>query len=337
LPAFVISVGNLVVGGTGKTPLTLLIAEYLHQRGLRVAILSRGYGRSNADAAKVPDSGETYSLVRLYGDEPVLMARKVPGVPVWVGRDRYHTGLLALKASHPQVLILDDGFQHLSLQRDVDLVLLDAHSPFGNGKVLPFGPLREPVEHLERASAFVLTRAENPDRTRATRNLLTERFPGRPVFACRRRLTEPAADLGGSRAALGHLAGVPVGAFAGIAHPESFFRALRLSGVKPDREWAFPDHHKYGRGDICELLDRVGQDGIRVLVTTEKDFVRLPSWFQSITLAAGLELDFGADHSVFREALDSWTETQQTSWTVSNTARAAPKESTRSLGARSEG
>lgn len=304
LPAFVISVGNVVVGGTGKTPFTLWLAETLQHRGYSIAILSRGYGRKGSEVLRVPESGETLPFLRTYGDEPVLMARKIRGVSVWVGRERYRAGLAAWQAVRPQVLILDDGFQHLALERDLDLLLLDAERPFGNGELLPLGPLREPVSHLARADAFILTRAQDAERTAETCRMLENRFPGRPVFACSHRLTEPTVAQGKAHVPYTKLWEGRVAAFAGIARPDSFFDALRLQGVFPVHEWAFPDHHHYSREDLGEILETVRQKDVRWLITTEKDMVRLPSWFQSFTLAAGLKLDFGSDPTALCRLLD---------------------------------
>jgi len=305
LPACVISVGNLVVGGTGKTPFTLWLAEHLSRRGLRVAVLSRGYGGGAHEAALVPGAGETLPLVKRYGDEPVLMARKLNDVPVWVGRNRYDAGLAAVRISGAQVLILDDGFQHLSLARDLDLVLLDCRSPFGNGEVLPLGPLREPVSHLQRASAVILTRAEDPHRAEAVRRSLRIRFPDKPVFTSSHRLREPVQGLAGPRVPFDKLQQAPAGAFAGIARPQTFFDSLRRAGVRLARSWAFPDHHPYARRDIRSLLESVRRDGLRWLLTTEKDYVRLPSWLQSVTLTVGLEMHFGPDATQLVEIVDA--------------------------------
>ncbi|MCU0574072.1 MAG: tetraacyldisaccharide 4'-kinase [Syntrophobacteraceae bacterium] len=319
LPAFVISIGNLVVGGTGKTPFTLWLADHLASQGFRVAVVSRGYGGSVGKAAQVPLTGETSTLVRRYGDEPVLLARKLSSIPVWVGQERYEAGLAAIRSSRAEVLILDDGFQHLALHRDLDLVLLDSRNPFGNGEILPLGPLREPVSHLQRASAFVLTRADEPERSAATRRLIRERFPGKPVFACTHQITDPAPGMGTPRIAFQKLAHDPAGAFAGIAHPESFFEALRREGALLRREWAFPDHHVYSRGDLMNILEGVRRDGLRWLVTTEKDYVRLPSWFQSMTLPVGIELDFGSDlkflHGSIGSALESIADRRDAEYT----------------------
>lgn len=303
MPAFVVSVGNLVVGGTGKTPFTLWLAEHLTEHGFRVAVLSRGYGGSINEVAQVPGTGDTLPLARRFGDEPVLMARRLRNVPVWVGRNRYDAGLAAVRTSEARVLILDDGFQHLALARDLDLVLLDSRNPFGNGHVLPLGPLREPIKHLGRASAIILTRADDADRNEASRRLIRERFPDKPVFSCVHRLTGPAHGLGGPAIGFDRLSRAPAGAFAGIARPQSFFEALRHAGVHLKRHWAFPDHHLYTRHDLQAILDGVRRDGLHWLLTTEKDYVRLPSWFQSITLAVGITLDFGADTPLLRASI----------------------------------
>lgn len=280
LPAFVISIGNLAVGGTGKTPFTLWLADHLAGQGFRVAVVSRGYGGGVGKVAQVPQSGDTSTLARRYGDEPVLMARKLSPIPVWVGRERYEAGLAAIRTSQAEVLILDDGFQHLALHRDLDLVLLDSRNPFGNGELLPLGPLREPASHLQRASAFLLTRADKPEWSAATRRLIEERFPAKPIFTCTHRIQDPAPGPGCPRIAIQELARSPVGAFAGIAHPDTFFNALRREGVLLGRQWAFPDHHVYSRRDLMNILEGVRRDNLHWLVTTEKDYVRLPSWLQ---------------------------------------------------------
>ena len=192
LPAHVISVGNLVVGGTGKTPMCLWLARFLHSLGWKPAILSRGYRRQQGGTVRVPSTGESSPAVLAFGDEPVLLAHQAQPVPVWVGKDRWRAGALAIARDDANVLILDDGFQHLSLKRNLDLVLLDARTPLGNGAILPLGPLREPPEHLERADAIVLTRADIPEATSQTRAMIIGRFPGKPVFSCSSSSDRPA-------------------------------------------------------------------------------------------------------------------------------------------------
>lgn len=309
LPAFVVSVGNIEVGGTGKTPFTLWLAETLQKAGARVAVLSRGYGRRAEAVARLPqgtmDSQVWEGAAGKYGDEPVLLARRLPSVPVWVGRSRFIAGQKAMERDGPSVLILDDGFQHLGLHRDLDLVLLDAGQPFGNGHLLPLGSLREPIDHLSRASALVLTRATDEPAAARTRSFLAERFPGKPVFGCRHRLTMLASGVGHSPVPRGSLQGRRAVAFAGLARPEPFFESLGrlISGFAVVEAHAFPDHHAYTREDGEWLLARMRRCGASALVTTEKDWVRLPASLQSQVLSAAMELDFGADLKTLQDYL----------------------------------
>jgi tetraacyldisaccharide 4'-kinase len=305
LPAYVISVGNLVVGGTGKTPFTLWLAGHLWRRGLPAAVLSRGYGRDSGGVALVPHEGETALHARRFGDEPVLMALKMPHTPVWVGRDRTLSGGEAIRTSRARVLLLDDGFQHLALDRDLDFVLLDAQNPFGNGCLLPLGPLREPIEHLDRAHAIVLTRAQDTTETSTTISMLEEHFPSKPVFVCSHRLSGFRVGTGGPDVPVDMVRSEIVVAFAGIGQPRSFFQSLRKSNIQPAECIDFPDHHRYSTRDISHLLDVLRQHGARFLVTTEKDVVRLPPEIQSRTLTAGLELDFGPQTRHFEAYLDA--------------------------------
>jgi tetraacyldisaccharide 4'-kinase len=313
LPAYVISVGNLVAGGTGKTPFTLWLADYLWHRGLPSSILSRGYGRESGGVALVPHEGETSPNARRYGDEPLLMARKVPHTPVWVGRDRTLSGNEAISVSGAKVLLLDDGFQHLALDRDLDFVLLDAHNPFGNGCLLPLGPLREPIQNLDRAHAIILTRARDTAETRNTISMLEEHCPIKPVFVCRHRLSGFRMGMDGPDVPVDLIRSGIVVAFTGIGRPQSFFRSLRESSIQPAECIAFPDHHRYSTHDVSLLLDVLGQQGARFLVTTEKDMVRLPAEIQARTLAAGLELDFGSQTRHLHAYLDGKVSTTQMS------------------------
>lgn len=299
LSAYVLSVGNLVVGGTGKTPLCLWLARHLHHLGYRPAILSRGYRRRHDDLARVPSGGESSRAVSAFGDEPVLLARRAKPIPVWVSRDRWQAGTFAVQNDDANLLILDDGFQHLGLKRDLDLVLLDARSPLGNGALLPLGPLREPPGNLARADAIVLTRADDPGRTAKTRAMISRLLPGKPAFACRHRLTGLRVGLTGQLVSLEALRGKKVVAFAGIARPETFFHLLQEAGMVICDGFPFPDHHRYRDRDFLMLRRAMAESETAFLVTTEKDLVRLPQGFQTFTLAALLELDFGSDHGPF--------------------------------------
>ncbi len=299
LPVCVVSVGNLVVGGTGKTPFSLWLAETLTTAGIGVAILSRGYGRRDDRIVQVPPTTPAWEdAATLYGDEPLLLARRLPGVPVWVGRNRYAAGRMALEGDHrPSVLILDDGFQHVSLHRDIDIVLLDAERPFGNGRLLPMGPLREPVRNLARAHALVLTRAGDKTLASEARLTLMKRFPEKPVFACRHRMTGIAPAIGEPTVGAAELRDKVCVAFAGIAEPRSFFDSLRAldPSLRVAETLSFPDHHAFTDADSTLLLERKRRSGADFLVTTEKDWVRLPGPLQSHVFAAAVTLDFGDD------------------------------------------
>ncbi len=303
LPAFVISVGNLVVGGTGKTPLTLWLAGHFHSLGWKPAILSRGYRRKDSGIARVPAIGDSGREVLQYGDESVLMARRAGPVPVWVGSNRCMAGYQAVENDGADLLILDDGFQHLALERDLDLALLDAANPFGNGRLLPLGPLREPPMHLDRADAILLTRAEDPERCGETRSRLAGMLPGKDVFSCTHRLTGLKRGLDGQHILLDTLRGRKVVAFSGIARPESFTQLLRKEGIVVSRSFAFPDHYQYLDADMVLLLNSMKASDTPFLVTTEKDMVRLRPEFQAFALAAVVELDFAADHQAFCDFL----------------------------------
>ncbi len=273
LPCPVISIGNLVVGGAGKTPMTLWIAGMLRQEGFRPAILSRGYGGKARQAVRVVSDGTKICMdVALAGDEPFLLARACPGVPVLTGRSRAEAGRLARASFGADVFLLDDGFQHRRLARDLDIVLLDAAAPFGNGRLLPAGPLRETPGALGRAHAIVLTRADSgPFPVRAW---LAQRFPDTPVFQARHTpvcLRDPA----GTSLDPSFLAGKKTYAFAGIARPETFRQTLETLGAAVIGFRAFPDHHPYTEEDLRTIQGEATAGQAACLVTTAKDAVRL--------------------------------------------------------------
>lgn len=258
----VISVGNLSTGGTGKTPLTIALAQSLAARGVPVDILSRGYGRSGKDPKLVRTDGSP----RAFGDEPLLMARAT-GAPVYVGVRRYEAGLLAesrLAEASCAVHILDDGFQHRQLYREVDILLLNREDWIDY--LLPAGNLREPVEAARRASVIAIP-AEDTD---LEDELRKAGWTG-PVWRLRRRMQIP------------EMAG-PALAFCGIARPGQFFAGLEAGGVRMAARIAFPDHHRYSQREIDRLCTIARQDGAVELLTTEKDAVRLGG------LATGLPL-----------------------------------------------
>jgi len=272
LAGHVVSVGNLVVGGTAKTPLAAWLARGLSRRGRKLALASRGYGGTGREAVAVVSDGRfVHGRAESAGDEPMLLAAAASGVPVLVGRDRGVVGLRALSAFGAEVLVLDDGFQHHRLRRDVDLVLFDGALGFGNRRLLPRGPLREAPRALRRADAIVVIDGPLPP---ADVELLQRFAPAARRFEARRRASglRPLAQ----RSALPPetLQGLPVGLLAGVARPSSLRRSVEALGARVVAERFFPDHHRYRRRDLAGLADEAA-----LWVTTEKDAVKLvPSW-----------------------------------------------------------
>jgi tetraacyldisaccharide 4'-kinase len=274
LPGPVLSIGNLTVGGAGKTPLTAYLAGRYQAAGCRVAVLSRGYGGQAAGINIISDGRRVFLKPPQAGDEAYLLAQKLPGIPVVTGADRYRAGLRAWEAFQPELMLLDDGFQHFQLHRDLDVVLLDAGRPFGNGRLLPRGPLREPVSTLQRPLVLVLSRYE-PNRHHSTWEALRQAFPAavlvRAVFRPAQALVYP----GCREVGLEELTGKPLAAMAGLARPEFFADDLRELGVDLRDFFRFPDHHVFTRDELAELAASARRQGAEGLVTTEKDWVRL--------------------------------------------------------------
>lgn len=299
LPRKVVSVGNLTVGGTGKTPMVAWIARFLIARGKRVAVISRGYGGSAEGEIRIVSDGKTVFLsAEEAGDEPCLLARSVPGLMVVIGSDRHAAGLLAIERLSPDLFILDDGFQHLRLQRDLDILLLDCRSPFGNGRTLPAGLLREPISAAARADVVVLTRCaevlgtENP-------------VAGVPCSRAAHQLTAVVPLAGGPPVPFSCLSGKRVLAFSGIADPPSFFAALEGEGVELAATLAFPDHTPYGEREIGKIQQLREAAGADFLVTTEKDAVKLGAHGDLLgpCYAARLEMGF-LDSRALESALE---------------------------------
>jgi len=262
----VISVGNVVVGGTGKTPMIDFLVRYISGRGIRCAVVSRGYGGSyHQDVAKVNNVDGTLRMTAAEsGDEPYLLAKRNPGVPVYVARKRKF-GVQAAERDGVQLILLDDGFQHLAVHRDVDIVLLDGKRPFGNGNTLPAGMLREPLSALQRADMVVMTRSGPESRSPLHYN--------GPVLRSRHQLDKTMTTLEGVVVPETDFIGKSCLAFAGIARPEEFFKSLRSFGFCNIEELSLADHQEYNQ-DILNLL--LGScDNHDLMITTEKDAVKL--------------------------------------------------------------
>ncbi len=284
LPRPVVSVGNLTVGGTGKTPHVQFLARWLGARGARVAVLSRGYGRRTRGV--VWASGEPPAPAAAVGDEPALLARTLPGVAVVVGESRLSAGREALRRREVDVFLLDDGFQHLALRRDADILLVDGIRGLGNGRTLPLGPLREPPDHARFADALVVTRCA--DAAQADRIAAAVPFPAGRPRAASRLVPRCLVDVEGREAPLPP-PGTRVAAFAGLARNGQFLATLGSCGLEVASFLAFGDHHRYRPGDIRRIA--AAASGLPV-VTTEKDLVRLPGGLPFRPVALRIDVEF---------------------------------------------
>jgi tetraacyldisaccharide 4'-kinase len=286
----VISVGNLTVGGTGKTPMVLLLAGMLKERGLRPAVLSRGYGgKSAAEVLVVSDGRQVFAGPEQAGDEPVLIARRLKDVPVLAGSKRAVTGQYALEHFDVDAILLDDGFQHRYLKRDLDIVLLDSRQPLGNGFLLPRGPLREPPSALGRAGIIAFTRAGDSD-AKPVDERLSGILPGRLVLRTHVRPTSLTAP-DGEELPLSSLQGKRVFAFAGIARPDSFRQTIESLGGAIAGFRAFPDHHRYRAEDLDRIENEAGLARADILLATEKDVVKISESPQLSSRVHGLLIE----------------------------------------------
>jgi len=274
----VISVGNITVGGTGKTPCVISLARMLQRHGYQPAVISRGYGGKNPKSVNVVSDPKNILLgADIAGDEPLLIARSLPGVPVITGAKRKLTGQAAIDQFGVNMLICDDAFQHRQIFRDIDIVLLDFEKPLGNGHLLPRGELREPADGLKRAGCLMLTRADqtgsfNPDIARIAG------ASGIPVFRAAHRFVELIRPEENLPLPPGVLRGKKVCAFCGIAKPASFKKLLREAETEIISFVDFPDHYAYNHCDLEELEQHFRTVGADYWITTEKDAMRLTGY-----------------------------------------------------------
>ncbi len=315
LPCRVISIGNITVGGTGKTPMTIYVAELVSNLGYNVAIVSRGYKGGAEKTGGIVSDGRTVLMgPDDAGDEPLMMAKRLKKTPVVVGQDRFKAGMIAIMAFNPDVLVLDDAFQHLKLARDIDLVLLDSSNPLGNTHLLPRGTLREPASSLWRSDAFLLTRSDDDSGSvKATSLLHSKRLsPDIPVFKTihlpyihkiveKEKSTVKNALRFPFPKNFDFLNGRKVFAFSGIAGNHNFRRTLEEIKCDMKGFLEFPDHHRYSDKDFRTILQAAKNIKADVLITTEKDYTRIAhriTWPIDLVVI-GIEVSFGDDEVVF--------------------------------------
>ena len=312
----VVSIGNLTVGGTGKTPVAEMLARELTSRGRRVAILSRGYKSVPRPLAQrlrnkllknremfppriVSDGNRVLLDSRRAGDEPHMLAKNLPGVCVLVDKDRVKSGLHAIRHFDADLLLLDDGLQYQRLRHGIDIVLVDSQSPFGNEHLLPRGTLREPPANLRRASYIIVTKSgPSPDVKLLERLRRLNRTAA--IIECNHAPRHWQNLLTREKLPLHSLRGRHVGALSGIARPESFEQGVRELGAQVEIAKSFADHHRYTKKEILRFLEWCDRRSLDALVTTEKDAVRFPEIDQPavpmLYLRVEIEILRGREH-----------------------------------------
>ena len=270
----VVSIGGISMGGAGKTPFTLHLARRFREETRQPAILTRGYRRRVPEKSTVLAAGST-AKITLTGDEAQLFLRSGV-VHVGIGADRYRTGRAVEEKLHPDLILLDDGFQHWQLARDLDVVLIDALDPFGGGALFPLGHLREPLTGLDRAGAFLITKIEPGSPVEGIKELLRRHNERAPVF-CSRVVPRRWIEFGTKRVIpVARLDSITLAGFCGLANPASFWRTLASMGGLPVKCWAFGDHHHYSPLEVKRMAANARAAGAHGLVTTEKDVMNLP-------------------------------------------------------------
>ncbi len=272
----VISVGNLTVGGTGKTPLVGFLAQILKKAGYQPVILSRGYKRSNKNAVLlVSDVREVFCGPEECGDEPYLLARKLEGVPVLVGNSRYQAGRLLEDRYSNLIYLLDDGYQHIQLKRNLNILILDATDPFGGHHLLPAGRLREPTKAIARADAIVITRSHMFSETENLEEQIRRWNQRVPISYFHHDVTALYDARTGTRFQPRDFLGSSVIALAAIGSPHVFLHDLEHYQMKISDRFIFRDHHPFSQPELDRVLKRLEEVQARAVVTTEKDAVRL--------------------------------------------------------------
>jgi tetraacyldisaccharide 4'-kinase len=321
----VISIGNLTVGGTGKTPVVEKFARALLARGRRVVVLSRGYksksrpllerwkdrfaAQSERPPPRVASDGSRVLLDSgSAGDEPFMLASNLPGVPVLVDRDRVKSALYAIRRWGADTILLDDGLQYLRLQpQRVDVVLVDRQAPFGNEFILPRGTLREPHDHLSRADVILITKCEQPDQSELIERIRTFNRHA-PIIECRHRPVHLKNLDTGELLPLDYLKELRIAAVSGIARPDSFEGFLHKLGAEICVSRQFADHHRFSESEIVGIQKRARHLRAKAIVTTEKDAVRFPHLPDEDRLVPVLflrvEIDFVEGPEAFARCLD---------------------------------
>jgi len=300
IDAPVISVGNLTTGGTGKTPLVESLARIIAAEGKRVCILTRGYGRKDTRQRVIVSDGQSLMADAITaGDEPLLLAENLLGLAAVISdADRVSAAQWAIANLASEVFILDDGFQHLRMARNLNILVIDATNPWGGGRLLPAGRLREPVNGIQRADCIVITHADQATDDDSLKSRIAQLADAKPIISSFVK-TKGLRPLHQTTAQDGGAVPEPVGAFCGIGNPESFFAHLRLDAHSVCHTRRFSDHYNYRQSDIDEVVAEARARGAQTLLTTAKDAVKLRALrFDLPCYAVDIELGFGDENKL---------------------------------------
>ena len=309
LPCAVISVGNIVVGGTGKTPAVAAIARLLQENGHNVAVLLRGYKRRSGKEITLVSDGKSILCSRdESGDEADMLSRQLPNIPIIVGKSRYFAGLAAIDQFESDVLILDDGFQHRQLARDLDILTIDATQPYGTGALLPIGTLREPISSIKRADMIILTRTDAVDINKADiKSELNRLVPNTPILESVHEATSlyqlNIVDKH-TTIPLHKLTGKRLLAVCGIGNPNAFVTTLEKYEPERVELLPFPDHHVYTESDLKQIELQMTQHEAEWIIITQKDEQKLTSLTTELPiLVLAVELVFNDNKEILIEEL----------------------------------
>jgi tetraacyldisaccharide 4'-kinase len=308
LPCRVVSIGNITVGGTGKTPATIAVAEEAKKRGLMPGILTRGYKGMLKGICFVSKGDKPLLNEEDAGDEPILMAERLKGVPVIKGADRYEAGKFALASLpvdlRPDIFILDDGFQHWRLYRDKDILLIDGTSPFGNKRLLPLGPLREPLNAIDRAGIIVITKLVSSRQSivSSLKEEIKKHNSKASLFIAEHRPSK-FVTAAGKTFSLEWARGKNFFGLSGIGNPESFKKTLLAAGLALKGFKSYRDHYRYDARDIRKIIEDSKKSNADWIVTTEKDIMRLKKLDMPANLVA-LAIEFMVDEGFYEEVFN---------------------------------
>ena len=299
----VISVGNLAVGGTGKTPMVIWLARFLLEEGWRVGVVSRGYkGEETKKVLVVSDGRNILAGSDISGDEPQLLARRLPGIPVLCSTKRALAAEAAVEQFRCEVVILDDGFQHRFVARNLDIVMFDSRYPFGDGSLFPRGILREQTTALTRAQVLVLSRFDGSEQAEQSHKNLVGQWPDKTVVTAAHRATHLFKATTQKELPLSSVENKRLAAFAGIGRPDDFFRTVRDLGADLVHATSLPDHHPLTIELLASLVEEASEQKPELWLTTEKDWVRLPSDLPDSMelMILAVEIDLDGDSSLLK-------------------------------------